>query len=185
MDQKISDLDVAISMTASDLIPIVDTNGNNKVLHGAQVKDYVADAVVSDIDDVKAMISDEYDPDRVTPYEAGDLVIYNNTLYICLDTTSGTWNSSKWEAKTITSLLESKANSSDFIYDIQTVVFDSSGVGTITSPNGYTALSAILDNNWFVAVMSNTALIAHNRFDYTNLIKSTSVSIGIFFIKFN
>ena len=81
MDQKITDLDVAISMTASDLIPIVDSNGDNKVLHGSQVKDYVADAVVSDIDDVKAMISDEYD--NTATYAVGDYRIYNNTLYRC------------------------------------------------------------------------------------------------------
>lgn len=113
MDQKITDLDVAISMTASDLIPIVDANGNNKVLHGSQVKDYVADAVVSDIDDVKAMISDEYDPDRVTPYEAGDLVIYNNTLYKCLDTTSGAWDSTKWDDTTIEAEISLKQYSTD------------------------------------------------------------------------
>ena len=81
MDQKITDLDVAISMSASDLIPIVDSNGDNKVLHGSQVKDYVADAVVSDIDDVKAMISDEYD--NTATYAVGDYCIYNNTLYRC------------------------------------------------------------------------------------------------------
>ena len=113
MDQKITDLDIAISMSASDLIPIVDANGNNKVLHGSQVKDYVADAVVSDIDDVKAMISDEYDPERVTPYEAGDLVIYNNTLYKCLDTTSGAWDSTKWDDTTIEAEISLKQDSTD------------------------------------------------------------------------
>lgn len=113
MDQKISDLDVAISMSASDLIPIVDSNGNNKVLHGSQVKDYVADAVVSDIDDVKAMISDEYDPERVTPYEAGDLVIYNNTLKKCLDTTSGAWDSTKWDDTTIETELNELKSKTD------------------------------------------------------------------------
>ena len=138
----------------------------------------------SDIDIINNEIgADIYDPN--VSYTVGMYCIYNNTLYRCKENTSGAWDSTKWEEKTITSLLESKANASDFIYDIQTVVFDSSGIGTINSPNGYTALSAILDNNWFVAVMSNNALIAHNRFDYTNLIKSTSVPIGIFFIKFN
>lgn len=106
MDQKISDLDVAISMTASDLIPIVDSNGNNKVLHGSQVKDYVADAVVSDIDDVKAMISDEYD--NTATYAVGDYCIYNNTLYRCTTaiSTAEDFNPAHWTITSVTSEIE-------------------------------------------------------------------------------
>ena len=55
--------------------------------------------------------ADVFDPN--TSYTAGMYCIYNNTLYRCKSPTSGAWDSTKWEAKTITSLLESKANSSD------------------------------------------------------------------------
>ena len=48
-----------------------------------------------------------------TSYTAGMYCIHNNTLYRCVSPTSGAWDSSKWEAKTITSLIESKADSSD------------------------------------------------------------------------
>lgn len=49
-----------------------------------------------------------------TSYTAGMYCIYNNTLYRCKENTSGAWDSSKWEAKTITSLLESKQDSITF-----------------------------------------------------------------------
>ena len=49
--------------------------------------------------------------DSSSSYVVGDYCIYNNTLYRCKSATSGAWDSTKWEAKTITSLIES--NSSD------------------------------------------------------------------------
>ena len=55
--------------------------------------------------------ADVFDPN--TSYTAGMYCIYNNTLYRCKGNTSGAWDSSKWEAKTITSLIESKADSAD------------------------------------------------------------------------
>ena len=134
MDQKISDLDIKIAMEATDIIPVVDSNGENKAINGAQVKDFVGLEVAQDIDDVKAMISDEYDPERVTPYEAGDLVIYNNTLYKCLDTTSGAWDDTKWDDTTIeTEINELKSGKQDSLSnsDIPITVLSQS-VGDVT-----------------------------------------------------
>lgn len=66
----------------------------------------------SDIDIINNEIgADTYDPN--VSYTVGMYCIYNNTLYRCKNSTSGAWDSSKWESKTITSLIESKANSSD------------------------------------------------------------------------
>lgn len=109
-DKKISELDLAISLTATDLVPITDSNGENKSIHGQQIKDFVGDEFLDDIQAVEDMISDEYDPERVTPYEAGDLAIYNNTLYKCLDTTSGAWDSTKWDETTIAAAVAALAN---------------------------------------------------------------------------
>lgn len=67
----------------------------------------------SDIDILNNEIgADVYDTN--TSYTAGMYCIRNNTLYRCMSSTSGAWDSSKWEATTITSLIESKQDSITF-----------------------------------------------------------------------
>lgn len=146
MDQKISDLDVAISMTASDIIPIVDSNGNNKVLHGSQVKDYVADAVVSDIDDVKAMISDEYD--NTATYAVGDYCIYNNTLYRCTTaiSTAEDFTPAHWTETSIDAELDTKADKSDIIGNYSTGVIKFNTLTFTQSASGMYYAPIDLDN---------------------------------------
>ena len=51
-------------------------------------------------------VADEYDDTQT--YDKGDVVIYKNTLYICTtNNTTGTWDSTKWTATTVQSLIGS------------------------------------------------------------------------------
>lgn len=68
----------------------------------------VFDEVYEDINAVKDMISDEYD--TTATYNAGDFCIHENALYKCTATTTGLWDSSKWELTSISD--ETKANTS-------------------------------------------------------------------------
>lgn len=58
-----------------------------------QVSDVFTD-IYADIDAVKDMISDAYDPSAT--YAVGDYCKYQNKLYRCISPTSGAWNSTKW-----------------------------------------------------------------------------------------
>ena len=49
------------------------------------------------VNDIEGMISDEYDPNRATPYEVGDFCIYDNILKKCILSTSGVFNPICWE----------------------------------------------------------------------------------------
>lgn len=63
--------------------------------------------IVGGINEVHDSIgADVFDPN--TSYTVGMYCIYNNTLYRCKANTSGAFDSNDWEAKTITSLIESK-----------------------------------------------------------------------------
>ena len=74
--------------------------------------DTEATTIVGGINELHDSIgADAYDD--TASYTVGQYCIYNNSLYRCKANTSGAWDSSKWEAKTITSLIESKADSSD------------------------------------------------------------------------
>ena len=71
--------------------------------------DTEATTIVGGINELHDSIgADVFDPN--VSYTAGMYCIYNNTLYRCKTPTSGAWDSSKWEAKTITSLIESLRN---------------------------------------------------------------------------
>ena len=71
-----------------------------------------ATTIVGGINEVHDSIgADKYS--TTASYTVGQYCIYNNTLYRCVSPTSGAWDSSKWVATTITSLIESKANSSE------------------------------------------------------------------------
>ena len=168
MDQKITDLDVAISMTASDLIPIVDSNGNNKVLHGSQVKDYVADAVVSDIDDVKAMISDEYD--NTATYAVGDYCIYNNTLYRCTTaiSTAEDFTPAHWTETSIDAELNLIGNKIDTKTDNTLINLSASfniQIGSINSLRCDLFGKIVIVTGYFMptnAISNNTTLVTVN-----------------------
>ena len=53
--------------------------------------------------DPNGNISDSYDP--TAAYVKGDLCIYENVLYICTATTTGTFDPSKWTATTIDNII--------------------------------------------------------------------------------
>ena len=136
-------------------------------------------------------------------YNKGDIVIYNGTLYACKDNSvTGAWDATKWDDTTlqpktdntlattdktvvgaINELNTNKFNSSDIYSEVQNVAFDSDGFGSITTPASYYCFSALLDVSWFITVMDNSTIIAHNRFDYSQIIKSTTANIRLFFIK--
>lgn len=101
-DKKISELDLAISLTATDLVPITDSNGENKSIHGQQIKDFVGDEFSDDIQAVEDMISDSYD-DLTFPVAAGKLCINDNKLYKANQdiSTSETFDPLKWDQTTI------------------------------------------------------------------------------------
>lgn len=62
----------------------------------------VFDEIYEDIEATQDMISDAYDSTHT--YNAGDYCIYDNTFYRCTtDSTTGAWDSSKWDAKTLAS----------------------------------------------------------------------------------
>lgn len=191
MDQKITDLDIAISMSASDLIPIVDANGNNKVLHGSQVKDYVADAVVSDIDDVKAMISDAYD--NTATYAVGDYCIYNDTLYRCTTaiSTPEDFNPAHWTETSIdaeiaaaNSAIVTKANKTDLpdiiiLKSTETVNISPTQTTVVSYsfnvPTGYTIIAAY-DNSYIGNV--STSLIRINYGSGTKIVHFNYIGLA-------
>lgn len=41
-------------------------------------------------------------------YEVGDYCLHNGTLYVCIDATTGTFDSSDWEPTTITAELKKR-----------------------------------------------------------------------------
>ncbi len=51
----------------------------------------------------RAMISDEYDQGK--SYAAGDLCIHDNKLYAAIEFTTGAWDGTKWEEKTIAEII--------------------------------------------------------------------------------
>lgn len=55
-----------------------------------------------------------------TNYVRGDYVMYQNTLYKCLQATTGTWDATKWEQAVVGDDLEQKANI-DGLYEGMTV----------------------------------------------------------------
>lgn len=61
-----------------------------------------------DICDAKtrAMVSDEYDPEG--DYVAGDLCIHDNKLHEAKGPTTGAWDSTKWEGRTLAEVLKSQ-----------------------------------------------------------------------------
>ena len=106
-----------------------------------------ATTIVGGINEVHDSIgADVYDTN--TSYTAGMYCIYNNTLYRCKTPTSGAWDSSKWEAKTITSLIESKANSSEIPI--------AAGMG------GFTAQTGVTNLNGGSVKFGNARMINHN-----------------------
>lgn len=50
---------------------------------------------VNDILQLMGLLSDTYNTS--TSYTAGDRVIHNNQIYECISSTSGTWDSTKWD----------------------------------------------------------------------------------------
>ena len=99
-----------------------------------------------------------------TSYTAGMYCIYNNTLYRCKDSTSGAWDSSKWEAKTITSLIESKLNKSKLHYGVG-VTFDNNGVCTIDITSW--GLSTRPDNVFTTGCWAESSIITYDRTNST------------------
>lgn len=61
--------------------------------------------ILYDICDAKAreMISDEYDQGK--SYAAGDLCIHDNKLHAAIEPTTGAWDGTKWEEKTIAEVI--------------------------------------------------------------------------------
>lgn len=47
-----------------------------------------------------------------TTYNEGDYAVYNETLYVCTATTTGTWDSTKWEQTSV----------NDIIGDVETIL---------------------------------------------------------------
>ena len=128
--------------------------------------------------------ADVYDTN--TSYTAGMYCIYNNTLYRCKENTSGAWDSTKWEAKTITSLLESKADktslpdlaiiSANFTSALtanSSVVFDYE----FTLPSGYKIISCF-DNSYYANVQASVIRInsttGHVFFNYIATVNVSS-----------
>lgn len=111
----------------------------------------------SDIDIINNEIgADTYDPN--VSYTVGMYCIYNNTLYRCKASTSGAWDSSKWEAKTITSLIESKANSSMFTRKTASISLTNISANDIATVD-VTVNNSLLNMIVGFAIADNTSVV--------------------------
>lgn len=73
-------------------------------------------------------------------YAVGDIVIYNNTLYICTTavSTAGAWDSSKWTATSVEALLALKANTNQVVrLDTNTDTFTNSSYKRLKTNYGF------------------------------------------------
>lgn len=100
--------------------------------------------------------ADVFDPN--TSYTAGMYCIRNNTLYRCKASTSGSWDSSKWEEKTITSLIESKANSSMFNRKLASVPLTNISANDVATVD-ITVNDSILGMVVGFAIADNTSVV--------------------------
>ena len=81
-------------------------------------------------------VADEYDDTQT--YDKGDVVIYKNTLYICTtNNTTGTWDSTKWTATTVQSLIGSLSqlttkDKSSLVGAVKEVVSDKADKSALT-----------------------------------------------------
>lgn len=104
-----------------------------------------------DICDAKtrAMVSDEYDPEG--DYVAGDLCIHDNKLHEAKGPTTGAWDSTKWEGRTLAEVLKSQNSKIEGLSSrlIQTQIFDGTvtceanvqkNITNYTVPDGYTLM---------------------------------------------
>ena len=106
-----------------------------------------------------------------TSYTAGMYCIYNNTLYRCKASTSGAWDSSKWEAKTITSLIESKANSSMFTRKTASISLTNISANDIATVD-VTVNNSLLNMIVGFAIADNTSVVmVQCWFNATNTIR--------------
>lgn len=99
-----------------------------------------------DICDAKAraMISDEHDQGK--SYAAGDLCIHDNKLHAAIEPTTGAWDGTKWEEKTIAEVIaEQNSNIFGFPdYDNLVHTIDTAGASWQATENVW---SQILVNN--------------------------------------
>ena len=118
-----------------------------------------------DICDAKtrAMVSDEYDPEG--DYVAGDLCIHDNKLHEAKGPTTGAWDSTKWEGRTLAEVLKSQnskiegLNSSKQNAFIRTITGDLNDYLSLTF--GYTASNVINKppvGNGYVEVLPDSSV---------------------------
>lgn len=170
----------------TEKLPMTDIG--SKVVNGIQytqdldTEDKTVSGAINELHD--SIGADVYNTN--TSYTAGMYCIYNNTLYRCKENTSGAWDSTKWEAKTITSLLESKADktslpdlaiiSANFTSALtanSSVVFDYE----FTLPSGYKIISCF-DNSYYANVQASVIRInsttGHVFFNYIATVNVSS-----------
>lgn len=84
------------------------------------------DTIDEVMNNIQSSIASLYDATTTSSnaYNTGDLVIYNSTLYKCIDdTVYGAWNSEKWELVTLADLLTiPSAPDTDGTYTLQVTV---------------------------------------------------------------
>lgn len=95
--KKISDLTSATSIGNSDDL-VLNQNDQTKKIAFSVIK-----ANVGDGNAVGILGYEDYD--TTTTYSEGNFAIYENTLYVCTATTSGTWDSTKWTQTSVNDLI--------------------------------------------------------------------------------
>ena len=106
--------------------------------------------------------ADVFDPN--TSYTAGMYCIYNNTLYRCVSPTSGAWDSSKWEAKTIV----------DAISELNTVV-PISAVDFFTSDT----ISGVDTNEFYAYRIGKMVCVERCKLVNVSLVSPTYKIVGV------
>ena len=99
-----------------------------------------------------------------TSYTAGMYCIYNNTLYRCVSPTSGAWDSSKWEAKTIV----------DAISELNTVV-PISAVDFFTSDT----ISGVDTNEFYAYRIGKMVCVERCKLVNVSLVSPTYKIVGV------
>lgn len=122
------------------------TEGTTKI-RPSNLKDYIADGLVPE-----TMVADEYV--TTSTYDSGDICIYEGVLYKALeDDITGDWDSTKWDAITISSEL---ANTGTTASDVQ---YDNSSSTGVQATNVQDALDEAFERT---VVLANGLTSAFN-----------------------
>lgn len=142
-------IDTAMKNNA-DAASTADTKATNAG-EAATTADTKATAAKSAADGAIASIADDFSPSQT--YVVGDIVMYNNLLYICTEpiTTPGAWTgSANWDRKTVEEIIDSKVS------DLQSQL--NSKAVSINTTWGTTVASDFTHKSQFIVLVSSGAV---------------------------